>query len=222
MQFELPTLPHGYRGDAWALQVMAWRKVTSEQIKRILGAVDQVEAGGVHGTLYRPVVANERKFELRIVIGAHDANEDGPRECHVHLDLSLTLDDDPTDRVSGSDAELLLKAVAETVGSITTTVNAYWRFPRADGSFAVELPIPLEAVSGFSQIAGVRIVQRDPKSEQELYSMILDEAEDERSASVFVPLDLVLDDKVFVKAWEKALAIAGLVIEPPMPTHEQG
>lgn len=216
MTFDVPELPSRFRGQTWYIQLTGSVDVSEDTADAILAAVDASEVA--HSTVYLPVTQADRVFELSGMLGVHgSAHSDPP---YVHLSTRLELDAKPRERSLDVDWDALFGAVRDQLPAMVMTLSSYFQFPREDGSFGVELPIPLDDLAGFSEISGVRLTQRDPDGNDELYALILSEGVVSRFAQIQTEVELELDDSMLLEGWNRVLAITSLAIEPPMPVEE--
>lgn len=213
MELAIPPVTERLKPRVWTLRLQSVLPLEPGQLGRLLAiAHDEDDEENAHARVICGRETNEQSFEIYSFIGIH--SKGGPKEGpYAHCELRISQDSRPTNMKSGADWGALFDGFSREVEEVVWQMSAYWRFPREAAAFGVELPIHLTDLPGFSEIRGIRLVESDTDTDEELYSLILDEYESDRSAQVTMEVELPVDDQLFVTAWEKALSLAGLVVE---------
>jgi len=161
--------------------------------------------------------------ELSGLIGIHKREGEGQSELFdgptspgwIHYNLRLATTSRPRNTAS-STWDRFAGCVANTLRSHVVQVNANWFLPSNHTTLGVALPIALGSseLPGFKEIRGVRLSQPDPDSKnEELYSLILDQARDETIVQVRSSIESVLDDHIMDNALARCISIVELAVE---------
>jgi len=223
--FAIPELPRGYDLQWFYLGIrgdFGFSAEDYEKIRRDAG----ISKKNQHVGFTQTVDLAGRSAELRGTIGVHDlrgieaeldlaAGEPPPTDAWVHYALSVELTSKPEETTEG-DWDAAYVAVRNLLPErVPMSVILRMSVPSGKIDPAVSLPISLgkTAVSGFSEIRGVRLAEADPDDpDEELYSLIIDQSGDTTSIQVFASVETPCDEHVLLTALDRALAVTELAI----------
>ncbi len=219
----VPSLPAGLPATFTALHVNVWRDLAAQEFEPLRLFLGRKSQRHIH--LCRTFGGDDEQFTVLGVTGIHDYHGNPAFEKDAAADPALTGFDlhygfrlrrgaGPKEETEAGWDEVVA-AIGQALGTHSADAVLYERHQTSGVVPAVALPITVKEadVPGFSEIRGVRLVKMAPEGEpEELYSVTIDRVEDDYLTTVVTSIELALDERILVAAYERARSIADLAL----------
>lgn len=220
--FEVPACPPAFPAKSHDLWISGTFEMQEAEYQELLLVAAPGETGA-HISVRSVAEICGQPAELYALVGLHSHETSnlapghesfGGRAPWLHYRVELRTVRRPRERAHPR-WEALSEVLSRTVPEHSASLGYFAEFPKGSYIPAVRLPIALDAaeVPGFSEIAGVRLAQRDPENlERDLYSVILDSTGFAETVQVRASTDTGWETGMLTSAFHRATSVIGLAV----------